>query len=235
MHKALCCTCSLKFPPSLFSTFVSVLWCNLTTVAVFLNLSIIFGCSIIFTLLCLESAAYHTISFSLLLSIFFLFISCLWPPPVCALLLLQNICLLDQLLPYPLTSFNSSCACDWLLYKIFFVIFCLFSTPRFIGIVVCFQQPKTNSPPTLHIQLSLGSMGFACWLFGRSGGLVVQSFLILSNFSACPRAALKFEYQSSVKESESEKKLVQIILVLLWREVQYGAVSPLMWTWTQRT
>ncbi len=38
---------------------------------------------------------------------------------------------------------------------------------------------------------------------------MVQSFLILSNFSACPGAALKFGYQSSVKESESEKKLVQ--------------------------
>ncbi len=44
---------------------------------------------------------------------------------------------------------------------------------------------------------------------GRSGGLVVQSFLVLSIFSACPGAALKFGYQSSVKESESEKKLVQ--------------------------
>ena len=44
---------------------------------------------------------------------------------------------------------------------------------------------------------------------GKVGGLAIQSFLILSNFSACPGAALKFGYQSSVKESESEKKLVQ--------------------------
>ncbi len=44
---------------------------------------------------------------------------------------------------------------------------------------------------------------------GQSGGLIVQSFLILNNFSACPGAALKFGYQSSVKESESEKKLVK--------------------------
>ncbi len=45
---------------------------------------------------------------------------------------------------------------------------------------------------------------------GWSDGLVVQAFLFLSNFSACrPGAALNFGYQSSVKESESEKKLVQ--------------------------
>ncbi len=42
---------------------------------------------------------------------------------------------------------------------------------------------------------------------GQSGGLVVQSFLILSNLSDHPWAALKLGYQSSVKESESEKKL----------------------------
>ncbi len=42
---------------------------------------------------------------------------------------------------------------------------------------------------------------------GQSGGLVVQSFLTLSNLSDHPGAALKFGYQSSVKESESEKKL----------------------------
>jgi hypothetical protein len=72
-----------------------------------------------------------------------------------------------------------------------------------------FSEPKTNSPPPLYVQSSLGSMGFARWLSGQSGGLVVQSFLILSIFLACPGAALKFGYQSSVKESESEKKLVQ--------------------------
>ncbi len=40
-------------PPSLFSPFLSVLGCSLTTVAVFLNLSLIFDCSIII-LLCLQ-------------------------------------------------------------------------------------------------------------------------------------------------------------------------------------
>ncbi len=75
MHKALYCTCSLKFSPSLFSTFLSVLQCKLTTVAVFLNLSLIVDCSIIFILLCLQSAAYLDSSFSLHLSVFFLFIS----------------------------------------------------------------------------------------------------------------------------------------------------------------
>ncbi len=57
-------------------------------------------------------------------------------------------------------------------------------------------------------------------------------FSNLPNFSACQRAALKIGYQSSVKESESKKRLVQRVLVLLWWKVQYGAVSPLMWAWT---
>ncbi len=72
-------------PPSLFSTSISVLQCILTTVAIFLNLSLIVDCSIIFILLCLQSHAYHAASFSFSLSIFFLIIfvvtpSCLCPP-----------------------------------------------------------------------------------------------------------------------------------------------------------
>ncbi len=128
--------------PSLFSTLLSVLQCNLTTVAVFLNPSLIDNCSIFFILLCLQSAAYDASSFSLLLSLVFLFISCLWPPQVHALLLPQNICLLDQLLPYLATSFNSFCACGWLLYKTFFIVCCLFSISWFIGMVDCFQNSR---------------------------------------------------------------------------------------------
>ncbi len=47
---------------------------------------------------------------------------------------------------------------------------------------------------------------------------------------------MAFGCQSSIKESVS-KKLVQRVLVLLWlwRKVQFGAVSPLLWTWTWRT
>ncbi len=135
---------------------------------------------VFFILLCLQSAAYDASSFSHLLPLFFLFISFLWPPHVCALLLPQNICLSDQLLPYPPTSFNSFCACGWLLTKTFFVVCCLFSISWFIGMVVCFQSPRI-----IHLLLYMYNRhweGFACWLSGRSGGLVVQSFLILSNF-----------------------------------------------------
>ncbi len=120
MNKALCCTCSLKSPPSLFPPFLSVLQCNLTTDDALLNLSLIVDCSDISILLCLQSAAYHASLFSLHLSIFFWFISCLWPRPVCALLLPQNFCLLDQLLPNLYTSFNSYCDCGRLFHKIFY-------------------------------------------------------------------------------------------------------------------
>jgi hypothetical protein len=120
MHKALRCTCSLKFPPFSFNIFLSVLQqYNLITIAVFLNLSLIVDCSIIFIPMCLQSAAYHASSFSPLLSIFFLFISCMWPPPVWAHLLPQKICLLDQLFHYPPTFFNSSCAYGWFFYNFF--------------------------------------------------------------------------------------------------------------------
>ncbi len=129
-------------PPSLFPPFLSVLQCNLTTVAIFVNLSLIVDCSGIFILLCLQSAAYHASSFSLLLSVFFLFISCYWPPPVCALLLPQKICLLDQVLPYPPTSFNLSCACGWLFYKIFYIVCCLCYTSWFIGMYFVFSSPR---------------------------------------------------------------------------------------------
>ncbi len=134
MHKALHCTCSLKSPPSLFQPSLSVLQYKLTTVAIFLILSLIVDCSNIFILLCLQSAAYHVSSFSLLLSIFFLFISCLWRPPVCALLLPQKICLLDQLLPNPPTSFISSHAFGWLLYKGFSIFVASFLP---LGLLAC--------------------------------------------------------------------------------------------------
>ncbi len=100
--------------------------------------------------------------------------------------------------------------------------------------VLCFQHPKTNSPSPLFIQLVLGSMGFDPWLSGQAGGLDVQSFLILSNFSACPGAVLKIGCQSTVKKSAS-KKSVQRVVVLLWQIVQYELASPLLWTWTWRT
>ncbi len=105
-----------------------------------------------------------------------------------------------------------------------------------LGLLACilFSEPKTNSPPILYVQSLLVSLGFAPWLSGWAGGLAVQYFLILSNFSACPGAELKIGCQSSVKESAS-KKLVQRVLVLLLQIVQYEGVSPLQWTWTWRT
>ena len=69
-----------------------------------------------------------------------------------------------------------------------------------------------------------------------SGKLVLAalSYLILSHFSACSVAALKIGCPSSIEESAS-KKLVQRVLILLSRIIQYGLVSPLLWTWIWRT
>jgi hypothetical protein len=64
--------------------------------------------------------------------------------------------------------------------------------------------------------------------------LASPSYLILSHFSACSVAALKIGCPSSIEESAS-KKLVQRVLVLLSQIVQYGLVSPLLWTWIWRT
>ncbi len=131
-----------EIPPLLFSQpsyqYCDVTWPLLLSFSIPLSLLIV----VFFILLCLQSAAYDSSLFFHLLSLFFLFISCLWPPHVRALLLPQNICLLDQLLPYPPTSFNSSCASCWLFYKTFFVVCCLFSISWFIGMVVCFQSPR---------------------------------------------------------------------------------------------
>ena len=109
MHRALCSTCSLKFPPFSFPlppNQLCIVRCNLANVAIFLNLSLIVDCSDICILLHSQSAVYHyhAPSFSLPPSILSLFISCLCPPPVCALPLPQKICLFDQLLHNPPTS-----------------------------------------------------------------------------------------------------------------------------------
>ncbi len=177
-----------EIPPLLFSQpsyqFCNVTWPLLPSSSISLSLLIVVS----FLFSCV--AAYHASSFSLLLSVFSLFISCLWPPPVHVLLFPQIICSLDQLLPYPPTSFNSSCACGWLLYKIFFIVCCLFSTSWFIGMVVCFQQPRTNSPPPLYVHLLLGSMGFAHWLSGQSGGLAVQYFSNSKQFFSSSRGSI---------------------------------------------
>jgi hypothetical protein len=48
-------------------------------------------------------------------------------------------------------------------------------------------------------------MEFACWLSGQSGGLVVQSFLTLSNFSACPGAALNLDTNQVSKSQRARR------------------------------
>jgi len=86
MQRALHCTCSLKFTPSLFPPSYSVLQSNLTTVAIFLNLSLIVDCSDICILLCLQNAVFscHLIFTSSVctLSVYFMFVtsSCSRPP-----------------------------------------------------------------------------------------------------------------------------------------------------------
>ncbi len=220
-------------PQSLFSTFLAFLQCNLTTVAVFLNLSLVVDFSILFLCVCkvllILSPHFHFFcpySFCLFLvcdSLLFVH-SCCLRKSVCWI----SYCLI---LPHHSTHLVLVADCCIKFSSLFVASFLLLVYWH----VVYFQQPKTNSPPPLHAQLSLGSMRFAHQLSGWSGGLVVQPVLILSNFSARPGAALKFGYQSSVKASENKKKLVQRVLVLLWQKVQHGGGSPLMWTWTWRT
>ena len=84
MQRRLRCTYSLKFPPSLFPPSYSVLRCKLTTVAIFLNISLIVDCSDMCIFLHSQSDAYHASSFSL-------------PPSV--LSLLSHVC--DPLLFAP--------------------------------------------------------------------------------------------------------------------------------------
>ncbi len=214
MHKALSCTCPLKFPPLLFF-HPSYQFCNETWPL-------------------LPSSS---ISFSLLIVVIFLFFC------VCKVLLIMpphfhffcpySFCLF--LICDPLLFVLSHClrnsvcwirCClvlphlsSYLVLVADCCIFFHFLLPLFFLLVywhvVCFQQPKTYSPPPLYVQLSLGSMELDPWLSGQVGGLAIQSFHIQSIFSARPGAALKIRCQSSVKESAS-KKLLQRVGVLLW-------------------
>ncbi len=173
---------------------------------------------------------FHTSSVCIL-SGYFLYVtpSCLCPPAASENLFVGSVVVLSSHIIQLILCLGL------IIVQNFFIVCCLFIYLMVYWHVVCLQQFKTNSPSPLYVQSSLGSIGFAHWLSGQSGELVVQSFLILSNFSAFPGAALKFRYQSIVKESESKNQLVQKVMVLLWVKVQYGVVSPLMWAWTWRT
>ncbi len=141
MHKALHCTCSLKFPLFSFPTLLISFALELDhSVAIFLNLSLIIDSSDIFhspvfAKCCLSCLLIFTTSVRILS-----LISCLWPPPVCALPLPQKIYFLDHLLPNPPTSCVLSCACGCFLFKIFPMFCCLFSSPWFIGVWFVFSS-----------------------------------------------------------------------------------------------
>ncbi len=92
----------LNSTPSFFSPFLSVLWWSLTTVSVFLNLSLIVNCSEIFIPLYLQSAAYHASSFSLFcLYSFYLFIICDSLLFVSSCCLRKSVCLISCSLTLP--------------------------------------------------------------------------------------------------------------------------------------
>ena len=170
-HRALPCTCSQKFPPFSFPSLLtwSVVWCNLTTVAIFLNVSLIVDCSDMFILLCLHKPPHlHFLPSSIcILSVYFLIVT-------------PKIWLLNRLLPNPPISFISSHACGWLLYPFSPVFVVSFLS---LGLLVCSlfsaQQPKTNSPSPMYNKVIIIGKHGICSLIVLPGRWVgCQSFLI---------------------------------------------------------
>ncbi len=160
---------------------------------------------------------------------FCLFLVCVHPP-VCALVLPHKICLLDQLLPNPPTSFFSSHACGFnfsnFLLPLFFLLVCWHA--------VCFF----SSPSLIHLLLYmfkvivLGKHGVYSLIFSMGRLVRCPVFFNSKQFSSLPRGSI--ESWMPIVRSASEK-LVQRFLVLLWRILQHGVVSPLLWTWTWGT
>ncbi len=132
------CTCSLKFSP--FSSLLISFGMSLDHCSPFPNLYPIVDCSVLFILLCLQSAAYPASSIPLTLSVLSPLITCVCPLPGISLPLSQKIWLLDRLLSNPPTSFVSSCACGLLSYHFFSVFCCLFSLSWFIGMWLVFSS-----------------------------------------------------------------------------------------------
>ncbi len=170
MHKALC---SLKFPPFLIF-WPSYMFCNLTwpllpssSSSLSFLIVILFLFSCVCKVLLITPPHFHFFCpYS-----FCLFLVCdplLFVPSCC---LRTSVCWISCCLILLHLSTHLVLVADcWIRFSLLFVASFL---PLGLLAWFCFQQPKTNSPPPLYVQSSLGSMEFVRWLSGRSGWLDV--------------------------------------------------------------